>query len=128
MPSLDAIGLIAQDIEASVNFYKELGLEPEPYEADSDHIEFHLPNGLRLMIDSVALVKQIVPDWQSPQGGHRLGLAFLCEGPAEVDRLYAHMLGSGYRGMLEPFDAFWGQRYATILDPDDNPVDLFASL
>jgi uncharacterized glyoxalase superfamily protein PhnB len=24
-------------------------------------------------------------------------------------------------------DAFWGQRYATVLDPDGNPVDLFAS-
>ena len=27
---------------------------------------------------------------------------------------------------LEPFDAFWGQRYATVLDPDGNAVDLFA--
>jgi uncharacterized glyoxalase superfamily protein PhnB len=25
-------------------------------------------------------------------------------------------------------DAFWGQRYATVLDPDGNSVDLFASL
>jgi hypothetical protein len=25
-------------------------------------------------------------------------------------------------------DAFWGQRYATVLDPDGNPVDLFAPL
>ncbi|MGZ8752484.1 MAG: VOC family protein, partial [Acidimicrobiia bacterium] len=24
--------------------------------------------------------------------------------------------------------AFWGQRYATIHDPDDNAVDLFAPL
>ncbi len=29
---------------------------------------------------------------------------------------------------LEPFDAFWGMRYATVLDPDDNGVDLFATL
>ncbi|MFL6036949.1 MAG: glyoxalase, partial [Gaiellaceae bacterium] len=28
----------------------------------------------------------------------------------------------------EPFDAFWGQRYATVVDPDGNAVDLFAPL
>lgn len=27
-----------------------------------------------------------------------------------------------------PFDAPWGQRYATVLDPDGNGVDLFAPL
>src|SRR6266487_2250142 len=31
-------------------------------------------------------------------------------------------------GSLEPYDAPWGQRYATILDPDGNMVDLFALL
>ncbi|MCZ6462364.1 MAG: glyoxalase, partial [Actinobacteria bacterium] len=25
-------------------------------------------------------------------------------------------------------DAFWGQRYATVLDPDGNAIDLFAPL
>lgn len=27
-----------------------------------------------------------------------------------------------------PSDAFWGQRYATVHDPDGNPIDLFAPL
>ena len=31
-------------------------------------------------------------------------------------------------GHHEPWDAFWGQRYATVLDPDGNSVDLFAAL
>ncbi len=31
----------------------------------------------------------------------------------------------GFRLM---FDAPWGQRYATVLDPDRNPVDLYCSL
>jgi catechol 2,3-dioxygenase-like lactoylglutathione lyase family enzyme len=28
----------------------------------------------------------------------------------------------------EPYDAFWGQRYANVADPDGNAVDLFAPL
>ena len=34
-------------------------------------------------------------------------------------------LGSGSH--LAPFDAFWGQRYATVLDPDGVRVDLYAA-
>ena len=38
------------------------------------------------------------------------------------------LVAAGYHGHLEPWDAFWGQRYATVLDPDGNSVDLFAPL
>ena len=38
------------------------------------------------------------------------------------------VVGAGFTGKTEPFDAFWGQRYATVVDPDGNPVDLFAPL
>ena len=31
-------------------------------------------------------------------------------------------------GHKEPWDAFWGQRYASVKDPDGNQIDLFAPL
>lgn len=31
-------------------------------------------------------------------------------------------------GHKAPWDAFWGQRYAVVVDPDGNLVDLFADL
>ena len=55
-------------------------------------------------------------------------LAFKCENSAEVDELYNRILQSGYRGHKPPWDAFWGQRYAVVTDPDGNLVDLFARL
>jgi hypothetical protein len=33
-----------------------------------------------------------------------------------------------FEGHLEPWDAFWGMRYAVVFDPDGRPVDLFAVL
>ena len=57
-----------------------------------------------------------------------MGLAFRCDGPEEVDRLYAELVEAGYEGHLPPWDAFWGQRYAVVHDPDGNGVDLFAAL
>jgi len=45
-----------------------------------------------------------------------------------MDALYERIVGSGYKGHRQPWDAFWGQRYAQVVDPDGNLVDLFALL
>ena len=58
----------------------------------------------------------------------RMGLAFRCASPAEVDATYAEVVAAGHVGLKEPWDAFWGQRYAQLRDPDGNPVDLYAAL
>ena len=63
-----------------------------------------------------------------PSGGHRIALAFDQGTVNAVDATYARLTGAGYEGRTEPWDAPWGQRYATVLDPDGNSVDLFAAL
>jgi uncharacterized glyoxalase superfamily protein PhnB len=45
-----------------------------------------------------------------------------------VDETYARVVAAGFTGEKEPYDAFWGQRYANVADPDGNVVDLFAAL
>jgi uncharacterized glyoxalase superfamily protein PhnB len=51
-----------------------------------------------------------------------------CTSPAEVDEIYARVTGAGFHGEKAPWDAFWGQRYAQLQDPDGVPVDLYARL
>lgn len=124
---LDLIGLVVEDMGASLAFYRRLGLDI-PTEADSEgHVEVPLPGGLRLAWDTIEVVKSF-SSWEPPAGGHRVGLAFLCDSVAEVDERHAELVAAGSRSHVAPFDAFWGQRYATVLDPDGNPVDLFAPL
>ena len=125
MPILDAIGIVSADIAKSLQFYKLLGVDV-PTEI-SDHVEAVLPSGLRLMFDSVQLMLQIDPDWKKPTG-QSMGLAFLCDSPSTVDEVFARCLATGFAGAKEPWDAFWGQRYAQVYDPDGNKVDLFAAL
>ena len=57
-----------------------------------------------------------------------MSLAFQAGSPAEVDEAYAALIAAGAEGHLEPWDAFWGMRYAMVHDPDGNGVDLFAPL
>jgi uncharacterized glyoxalase superfamily protein PhnB len=94
---------------------------------DGDHVEAALPNGLRLMLDTLELIKKLDPEWTEPKG-HRMNLAFRCADPAEVDAVHATVTKAGYASKTAPWDAFWGQRYAQVVDPDGNVVDLFAAL
>ena len=126
MPRLDAIGVVASDLAASVAFYRKLGLEfPDD---EGGHVEATLPGGIRLMLDTEDVVKSSDPDWTRPSGGNAMGIAFLCDSPADVDAVYASLIQDGVESHKEPWDAFWGQRYAQVKDPDGNIVDLFANL
>lgn len=126
-PRFDAIGLVVDDMAASLAFYRRLGLDI-PADADGQpHVEAALPGGPRLLWDTVETIKSFDPDWTRPRGGHRVALAFACETPDAVDAAYAEFSEAGHAGHA-PWDAFWGQRYATLLDPDGNAVDLFAPL
>jgi len=128
MPYLDAVGVIVSDMARAVDFYGRLGLEFSGAATDEVHAEATGPGGLRVMLDAEASVRSF-SDWQPPTGGSpRTALAFLCDDPAEVDRVFDVLVALGGRGHLQPFDAPWGQRYATVHDHDGNAVDLFAPL
>lgn len=127
-PKLDLVGIIVRDMPAALNFYRQFGWDI-PAAMDSEgHVEYVLPNGLRIAWDTYDVIRSFDPDWQPASGGHRMGLAFLCDDAAAVDALFQHITGQGYRAHKAPFDAFWGQRYAQVLDPDGNVIDLFAPL
>jgi catechol 2,3-dioxygenase-like lactoylglutathione lyase family enzyme len=124
---LDLVGIVARDMGASLSFYRRLGLDiPEGVE-DESHVEATTPSGLRVAWDNAELIRQIDPEWTEPSGGHRVALAFLCPSPTDVDAKYEELAALGH-GHKEPWDAFWGQRYASMKDPDGNQIDLFAPL
>ena len=125
MPELNAIGIVASDLRQSIAFYRLLGVDfPEDGEG---HIEATLPGGTRFMLDSEEVVTSFRPDW-TREIGNQLALAFQCASPAEVDETFEQVTAAGFRAEKEPWDAFWGQRYAQLRDPDGVPVDLFAPL
>jgi catechol 2,3-dioxygenase-like lactoylglutathione lyase family enzyme len=124
---LDVIGLVVEDMARSLAFYRHLGLEV-PEEADQQpHVEAIVPGGLRLTWDTVETIRSFDPEWSPPTGGGpRMSLAFRCPTPADVDRAFHELVSLGYEAHKEPWDAFWGMRYAVVHDPDGIGVDLFA--
>lgn len=126
-PKFNLIGIVTADMGRSLAFYRRLGLDL-PAEADSaPHVEAALPGGLRMAWDTEETVRSFMPGWE-PGGPGRIGLAFDCGTPDGVDAAYTELTGAGYEGEMAPWDAFWGQRYAVVSDPDGNGVDLYAAL
>lgn len=126
MPQLNAIGIVASEMAQSIRFYRLLGVDV-PETPDEGHVDTFLPNGVRFMLDTEDTVRSFRPDWTSA-AGNQLALAFECASPGEVDEVYARVTSAGFHGEKEPWDAFWGQRYAQLEDPDGVPVDLYATL
>jgi len=126
VPGLNAIGIVASDMERSIRFYRLLGLDV-PETPGEGHVDAFLPNGVRFMLDQEDVIKSFRPEW-TRETGNQVALAFECDSPAEVDEVYRRVVEAGFSGEKEPWDAFWGQRYAQLLDPDGVPIDLYAAL
>ena len=123
--SLDAVGIICDDPELSIDFYMLLGLDFKLL--GEGHYEAIMPSGLRLMIDTVDLIKRINPDWIKSEGSNVV-LCFKRDSAEAVDDCYQALVAAGAVSQKSPWDAFWGQRYACVFDPDGNQVDVFSDL
>jgi catechol 2,3-dioxygenase-like lactoylglutathione lyase family enzyme len=122
------VQIFTKDVQRSIAFYRLLGLPvPEP-EGPDPHVDVELPGGNRLSFDTEQTIAGMHSDWTPSDSAGRMALAFGLELPAEVDMMFERLRRAGHPGSLNPYDAPWGQRYATVLDPDGNIVDLFAPL
>ena len=123
--SLDAIGIVCGNLKMAIRFYRILGLNL--VEKGPDHWEGMTPGGVRIMLDSVDLMKKINPDWEEPVGSGVI-LCFKQASPGKGDELFLKVIEAGFKPVKAPWDTFWGQRYASVEDPDGNQIDLFAPL
>ena len=125
MAELEAIGITTANQAASLRFYGLLGVEvPDPGE---DHVEAPVRGGLQTDVghggtDQADRARLAEPDSSEDRAGLPL------RGPADVDATYARVVDAGFESKAEPWDAFWGQRFAYLRDPDGNTVALFAPL
>jgi catechol 2,3-dioxygenase-like lactoylglutathione lyase family enzyme len=127
---LDQVNLIAQNVEASRSFYSRLGLDfgdvSDPVWADH-HVsaEHGEQGGIDLDIDSTSFVHKWDAGWP---GGTGVVIGFKVDSRQEVDALVADLAADGISVQQEPFDAFWGARYAVVSDPDGNGVGIMSPI
>jgi catechol 2,3-dioxygenase-like lactoylglutathione lyase family enzyme len=127
MIHFDLVGVVVKDMAASLAFYRLLGFEVPHTHDREEHVEVTLPGGIRFAWDTIELIRRFNPEWNQPNGSCRIALAFKCDSPELVDKKFNQLVAAGYPVIKTPWNAFWGQRYAIVCDPDNNAIDLFAN-
>lgn len=124
---LTAVAVSSKNIPKTVEFYQLLGFEFGKFSPSDDHVEPITQDGsARLMIDSAKLTKELTGS--EPKAANHSIFALEYESPDEVDDVAKKVKEAGFKLTTEPWDAFWGQRYAVVQDPDGYKVDLYAYL
>ncbi|MFD2117487.1 VOC family protein [Paenibacillus yanchengensis] len=121
---LDMVGIVVEDMKHTLQFYRTLGFSIAEECNNENHVEIE-QGGVRLAFDTKQVAESVFGEWEQAVG-HRIELAFLCDSPVAVDETYDQIVENGFTGHRAPWDAFWGQRYAIVQDPNGNLISLFA--
>jgi catechol 2,3-dioxygenase-like lactoylglutathione lyase family enzyme len=134
-PILNQVNVIGSDLEASLAFYRRLGLDISEDRVwrtatGAHHItaaDGAGAEGAGLDLDSATFAQVWNPGWRGRQDlAGRVVVGFGVVSRQAVDGIYRDMISAGYRGLQPPHDAFWGARYAVLEDPDGLAVGLMS--
>lgn len=146
------MNLVVSDVSAVALFLNELGVEVPSFDPtwDEHHRSISMgtsqshggetPSGFAIDLDSFAFARE----WGGPMPiTTGAVISIRAHERADVDRLHISALAIGARSLKDPYDAFWGSRFAVVegpasfvvgfmSDPDDqhrgNPPDPAAFL
>ncbi len=130
-PVFDQINIVSGDVDASVEFYRRLGIDmPDPFKSAvgvSFHTGFQSADGITVELDAPAFATVWNKGWAESQSlVGRVVLGLRVGTRDEVARIFVDMTAAGYAGLQPPYDAFWGARYAIVQDPSGLAVGLMS--
>ena len=116
------VHLAVADMAAAMAFYRLAGL-PVPDGADGEgHVQLDVGGGVHIAFSTPAVIGMYDPGWRGPSTATATVLQLRLASRQAVNDMYASLTEAGYRGHLPPIDAFWGNRYCEVDDPDGNAV------
>jgi catechol 2,3-dioxygenase-like lactoylglutathione lyase family enzyme len=134
-PTLDQINLVCGDLDASIAFYRRLGVEIPDARVwrtttgghHASAADQSADQAIDFDLDSAAFAQCWNTGWKGRTDLRgRVVVGFGMPTRGDVDDVFHDMIGAGYRGLQEPHDAFWGARYAIIEDPDGIAVGVMS--
>jgi len=114
--------LFVSDIDASLSFYKSLGMRVEKVSGAFGRAL--VGDEVALELGTVDLTASYDARYVSPPKVSKGTINFELESREAIDEKFAEMTASGHAGYLRPIDALWQARFAIVLDPDGNQVGL----
>ena len=122
------VNLVVSNMDAAIAFYRLLGVDLDPSTnywppgSGARHIHAHPHSGAAdFDLDNQAMARLWAHD---ALDAGAVVLGFALPNSDAVDQKYRELVEAGYAGRREPYDAFFGARYAIVDDPDGRPVGL----
>jgi catechol 2,3-dioxygenase-like lactoylglutathione lyase family enzyme len=131
-PVLDQINLLTDDFEASLAFYRRLGIDlPEGgvfrTSGAAHHVNAVTEAGASFDLDSTTFAQVWNSGWRGREDlNGRVLVTFRFDTRAGVDARYADLTRAGFASLHPPTDAFWGVRFAAVEDPSGLAVGLMS--
>lgn len=124
---ISAVAVTTTNIEKTIAFYSIIGFDFSNVDKEEDHIEPKTPKGsARLMIDTVEFIKEHLGE--IPKSSNISSFAIQFTKPEDLDKVVESLESNNFKVVKKPWDAFWGQRYAIVEDPDGYKVDLYSNI
>ncbi len=123
---INAVGVASKNLKETIKFYTILGLEFPEYKEGEKHIESVNNTCAKLMFDDVNFVKEMIGKFPVPSNHSNFAIQY--DTPAELNKVVKELEKQNFKIVKAPWDAFWGQRYAIVSDPDGYLVDLYSYL
>jgi uncharacterized glyoxalase superfamily protein PhnB len=129
--TLNQLDLVARDMNATISFYRLLGakLPKRAFGSTASgihHVRVGFKGGMELAFDSPALARAYNKGYRGGGTGGGVVIGFGVATRRAVDATYARLTKARHKGLMPPFDAFWGTRYAIVADPDGNHVGIMS--
>jgi catechol 2,3-dioxygenase-like lactoylglutathione lyase family enzyme len=118
------VGLIVDDMQASLEFYRRLGLDV-PEDTDSTHVEIEMAGGMMLFLDSNpgGWDPGFTPSARlADPGSYRTLLEFYLGTKSKVEAKFDELVAHGYDGFRPPYPTGFGITFAFVNDPDGNSI------
>lgn len=115
------MNLIVTDLARAVEFWALLGWQSTPRHPHAALISF--PNGMNLVLHEPAFARLWDPEYRGPVAGSTV-IDVNLPSRSAVDETHDRIVAAGYRSSVEPWDTFFGARYAIVCDQDSHRIGL----
>lgn len=131
-PRFTGLHLVAEDFDATLAFYRALGIDisdESVWRTDSGpHLvqDIDIGGGAKMALDSAQLARVYNGGYREAPTASAAVIGFGVSSREAVDALHDELTAAGYQSRQPPYDAFWGARYAIVADPDGRDVGLMS--
>lgn len=121
MDGLAQVNLIVTDLERAKEFWDLIGWASTPRHPKAAVLSF--PNGMNLVLHEPQFAQLWDPAYAGPAAGSTVVDVNVASREA-VDDTHARVVAAGFSSSVEPWDTFFGARYAIVCDQDGHRIGL----